>query len=100
MKRFLKFIFRIRKLQKNRFIIAQLFYFDNCARKMKSGDGVLSNLIDSGGDEGRTSTEIASRLYISKTTVKFHRDNLMDKLDVRNVAGLTRQAIRLKVLQI
>jgi DNA-binding NarL/FixJ family response regulator len=50
--------------------------------------------------EGHTSVEIASRLCISKTTVKHHRDNLMDKLDVRNVAGLTRQAIRLKILQI
>ena len=50
--------------------------------------------------EGRTSAEIASRLYISKTTVKSHRDNLMDKLNVRDVAGLTRQAIRLKLLHI
>ena len=50
--------------------------------------------------EGRTSVEIASRLYISKTTVKHHRDNLMDKLNVRDVAGLTRQAIRLKILHI
>ena len=32
MKQLSKFIFRIRKLQKNKFIIAQLFYFDNCPR--------------------------------------------------------------------
>jgi DNA-binding NarL/FixJ family response regulator len=50
--------------------------------------------------EGRTSVEIASRLYISKTTVKHHRNNLMDKLNIRDVAGLTRQAIRLKLLHI
>ncbi len=67
MKRFSKFIFRIRKLQKNRFIIAQLFYFDNCARKMKSGDGVLSNLIDSGGDEEFSEIEVSLLLFVLKS---------------------------------
>jgi len=50
--------------------------------------------------EGCTSVEIASKLCISKTTVKTHRNNLMDKLDVRDVAGLTRKAIRLKIFHI
>ncbi len=50
--------------------------------------------------EGRSSVEIAFKLYISETTVKTHRNNLMDKLNVRDVAGLTRQAIRLKLVYV
>ena len=50
--------------------------------------------------EGNSSVEIASKLSISETTVKTHRNNLMDKLDVRDVAGLTRQAIRLKLVHV
>lgn len=50
--------------------------------------------------EGYSSLEIASKLYISETTVKSHRNNLMDKLNVRDVAGLTRQAIRLKLVHV
>jgi DNA-binding NarL/FixJ family response regulator len=50
--------------------------------------------------EGYSSVEIASKLNISETTVKTHRNNLMDKLNVRSVAGLTRQAIRLKLVHV
>ncbi len=50
--------------------------------------------------EGYTSVEIASKLKICETTVKTHRNNLMDKLNVRSVAGLTRQAIRLKLVHV
>ncbi len=50
--------------------------------------------------EGYTSVEIASKLKISETTVKTHRNNLMDKLNVRSVAGLTRQAIRFKLVHV
>jgi len=50
--------------------------------------------------EGYSSVEIALKLNISETTVKTHRNNLMDKLDVRSVAGLTRQAIRLKLVHV
>jgi DNA-binding NarL/FixJ family response regulator len=48
--------------------------------------------------EGSSSAEIASKLNISETTVKSHRNHLMDKLGVRDVAGLTRHAIRLKLI--
>ncbi|MFH1152386.1 MAG: response regulator transcription factor [Pseudomonadota bacterium] len=44
--------------------------------------------------EGRTSGEIARILKISKRTVDNHRANLMDKLDIHSVAGLTRFALR------
>ncbi|MFN2393161.1 MAG: response regulator [Pyrinomonadaceae bacterium] len=50
--------------------------------------------------EGSSSVEIASKLKISETTVKTHRNNLMDKLNVRDVAGITRQAIRLKLVHV
>ena len=50
--------------------------------------------------EGYSSVEIASKLKIRETTVKTHRNNLMDKLCVRSVAGLTRQAIRLKLVHV
>jgi len=50
--------------------------------------------------EGYSSVEIASKLKIRETTIKTHRNNLMDKLNVRSVAGLTRQAIRLKLVYV
>ena len=50
--------------------------------------------------EGFSSTEIGLKLNISVTTVKTHRNNLMDKLDVRDIAGLTRHSIRLKLVNV
>ena len=44
--------------------------------------------------EGRTSKEIAERLYISPKTVDTHRTQLMERLDIHDVAGLVRYAIR------
>jgi DNA-binding NarL/FixJ family response regulator len=44
--------------------------------------------------EEHTSGEIARILYISEKTVEKHRTNLMDKLKVRNVAGLVRLAVK------
>lgn len=46
--------------------------------------------------QGLTSSEIAKRLYISPRTVETHRANLMQKLDVKNTAGLVRYALREK----
>ena len=43
--------------------------------------------------EGYTSKEIAKQLYISLKTVETHRQNIMQKLDIHNIAGLTRYAI-------
>jgi DNA-binding NarL/FixJ family response regulator len=50
--------------------------------------------------EGNSSKEIASKLNISETTVKTHRNHLMDKLNVREVAGLTRESIRLRLVRV
>jgi DNA-binding NarL/FixJ family response regulator len=44
--------------------------------------------------EGRTSGEIAVKLGISKRTVDNHRANLMDKLNIYTIAGLTKFAVR------
>lgn len=43
---------------------------------------------------GRTSKEIAMRLEISERTAETHRARIMDKLNLRSVAALTRYAIR------
>lgn len=43
--------------------------------------------------EGLTNKEIAARLEISTRTVESHRESLMQKLGVRNVAALTRLAL-------
>jgi DNA-binding NarL/FixJ family response regulator len=44
--------------------------------------------------EGKSSLEIASLLGLSRHTVVRHRQNIMDKLDVHSIAGLTRLAVR------
>jgi DNA-binding NarL/FixJ family response regulator len=43
--------------------------------------------------EGMTNKQIASELSISIKTVEKHRQQVMDKLDIHDVAGLTRYAI-------
>lgn len=47
---------------------------------------------------GQTNREIASGLRISVRTVEVHRFNLMRRLNVRNVAQLLRQSLRLGIL--
>lgn len=44
--------------------------------------------------EGLTSKEIAQRLGIATKTVETHRASIMDKLEIRSVAGLTKYAIK------
>jgi DNA-binding NarL/FixJ family response regulator len=41
-----------------------------------------------------TTTEIAEKLFIAERTVETHRTNLYQKLGVKNIAGLVREAIR------
>ena len=43
--------------------------------------------------EGHTSSEISEILFISPRTVDTHRTNLMNKLDLKNAAGLVRYAL-------
>jgi two-component system, NarL family, response regulator NreC len=44
--------------------------------------------------EGRTSKEVAILLHMSPKTADSHRMNIMKKLDIHDVAGLVRYAIR------
>ena len=44
--------------------------------------------------EGHTSAEIAVRLFIATGTVEVHRRNIMRKLNLHNIADLTKYAIR------
>ncbi|MEX0968730.1 MAG: response regulator transcription factor [Bacteroidia bacterium] len=41
-----------------------------------------------------TTSEIAAKLYLSAHTVETYRKNLLNKLDVRNIAGLVKYAIK------
>ena len=43
--------------------------------------------------DGFTNEEIANKLFISKRTVDTHRQNLLNKLSVKNTAGLVRYAL-------
>ncbi len=44
--------------------------------------------------EGNSSAEVAQRLFISVRTVDTHRHNIMEKLEIHSIAGLTKFAIR------
>ncbi|HEY1014819.1 MAG TPA: response regulator transcription factor [Herpetosiphonaceae bacterium] len=45
--------------------------------------------------EGRSTQEIANRLSISIKTVETHRSQLMERLDIHDIAGLVRYAVRM-----
>ena len=44
--------------------------------------------------EGKTTKQIAATLYVSVKTAETHRKQIMDKLNIHSVAGLTKYAIR------
>lgn len=44
--------------------------------------------------EGLSTSDIADQLFLSEKTIRTHRTNLMNKLGRRNVAALTRYALR------
>jgi DNA-binding NarL/FixJ family response regulator len=49
--------------------------------------------------EGKTNKETASELAISIKTVEKHRGQLMQKLDIHDIAGLTRHAIMTGIIE-
>jgi DNA-binding NarL/FixJ family response regulator len=48
--------------------------------------------------EGRSTREIAERLHVSVKTVETHRAQLMQRLEIYDVAGLTRYALRKRLI--
>jgi DNA-binding NarL/FixJ family response regulator len=50
--------------------------------------------------EGKNVKEIGSILGISVKTAESHRTNIMQKLDIHDVAGLVRYAIQQDLVQI
>jgi DNA-binding NarL/FixJ family response regulator len=48
--------------------------------------------------EGRTTKEIAQMLTLSAKTVEMHRAQLMERLDIHDVAGLVRYALRTGII--
>jgi len=49
--------------------------------------------------EGFSNKEIGDKLFISHRTVDTHRTNLMKKLEINNIAGLIRYAIKHSLVQ-
>jgi DNA-binding NarL/FixJ family response regulator len=50
--------------------------------------------------EGRTGSEIAQRLSLSPKTVETYRARLVEKLGIRDVAGLVRFAIQRGIISL
>jgi DNA-binding NarL/FixJ family response regulator len=48
--------------------------------------------------DGLTNNEIASKLFISVTTVDTHRKNLLAKFDARNIASLIKAAMQMQLI--
>ena len=74
---------------------------DDGKRKKDPGDGLTKRereVLTLVG-EGKSSPEIAKMLGLSVKTVEGHRGRIMAKLEVRNVAGLVRQAIKLGLVK-
>ncbi|MBE0537780.1 MAG: response regulator transcription factor [Phycisphaerae bacterium] len=44
--------------------------------------------------EGHTTKEIANVLHLSAKTIDSHREHIMEKLGIHNIAGLTKYAVR------
>ena len=49
--------------------------------------------------QGQTTKAIARNLHISVKTVETHRAQLMDRLDIHDIAGLVRYAIRIGLIE-
>lgn len=83
-------------------------------RRVARGERALSSVVQSTSDQselsarerevlcfvaqGHTSREISALLEISSRTVEHHRAKLMEKLRIYDVAGLTRYAIRIGLI--
>jgi DNA-binding CsgD family transcriptional regulator len=50
--------------------------------------------------EGRSTKEISQILYVSPSTIKTHRSNIMEKLKMDNISQLIQFAIHLGIVEI
>jgi len=50
--------------------------------------------------EGRATKEIAQLLNISVKTVETHRAQIMERLDIHDIAGLVRYALRIGMVKL
>jgi DNA-binding NarL/FixJ family response regulator len=50
--------------------------------------------------EGQTTKDIAQRLNLSVKTIETHRSQLMERLDIHDVPGLVRFAMRVGLIQL
>jgi DNA-binding CsgD family transcriptional regulator len=48
--------------------------------------------------DGNTNNEIATKLFISVTTVDTHRKNLLAKFEAKNIASLIKAAMQMQLL--
>ena len=91
------------KVYLSREIAARLFK-KFCAEPLPKADSPLDQLTDRQCEilqliaEGHNTKQIADILGVSPKTVDFHRNKLMKKLEIRDVAGLVRLACREKML--
>jgi len=80
--------------------IADVVVKDFIHRSLKDDLTVFSILTDREREvlqllsEGQTTKRIASLLKVSVKTIETHRQHIMDKLDIRSIAGLTKYALR------
>ena len=49
--------------------------------------------------EGHSTKDIAEKLFLSVKTIEAHRANIMDRINIRDVPGLVRFAIRVGLIQ-
>jgi DNA-binding NarL/FixJ family response regulator len=77
-------------------------YLDNKFAKKKNEDIKLTqreiDVITLIAQE-HTTQEIADQLFLSKHTIESYRKNLIAKLNVRNLAGLTKYALKMKYIK-
>jgi DNA-binding NarL/FixJ family response regulator len=88
----------------------KVFYSNEVAIKLIEGKKGIASSIDKYSltkreleilkliTEEKTNDEISSLLFIAKRTVDSHRQNLLNKLGVKNTVGLTKIAIELKLV--
>ncbi len=95
--------FAINALRKNQVYLSPSVanYFIKRSGSMLQSDGVYDSILSPREREvlqlisdGRSTAEIAATLHLSIKTIETHRKHIMDKLDLRSVAELTKYAIR------